>query len=219
MAKFKEYSDYGSYGGEEHTAGAAVGGFFLVAFLLLVVAAVVIGFELFREATAVKEEATDTLAQISVLKDELGSGDFQSATTTAAWISEQADSMRENTDGWVWQVCARLPIIKDDVENVRTLTSVFDRLSDNVIDPVVQAGASGDATALATAATNADEQVTQAQAELSALPSSHFPEIGNAVYRAQEALDEVAAYTSSTANAAQAAQAATDAAAAAANAG
>ena len=85
MAKFKEYSDYGSYGGEEHTAGAAIGGFFLVAFLLLVVAAVVIGFELFREATAVKEEATDTLAQISVLKDELGSGDFQSATTTAAW--------------------------------------------------------------------------------------------------------------------------------------
>ena len=212
MARYREYSDYGSYGGEEHTVGAAIGGFVLVVFLLFVIAAIVIGFELFREASAIKEEATDTLAQVSVLKDELGQGDFQSATTTAAWISEHADSMREGTEGWVWQVCAHVPVIKDDVVNVQTLTTVFDTLSDSVIDPVVQAGVSGDVAALATAAADANGQVEQAKATLDALPPSHFSQISNAVSRAEEALDEVSAYTSNAANAVQAAQAAQEAA-------
>ena len=123
--------------------------------------------------------------------------------------------MREGTDGWVWQVCAHVPVIKDDVENVRALTTVFDTLSDSVIDPVVQAGASGDVVALTTAAADANGQVEQAKATLDALPPSHFSQISNAVSRAEEALDEVSAYTSNAANAAQAAQAAQEAAAAA----
>ncbi len=93
--------------------------------LLLVVLVAVAGYQAARAALALRSVRTEGAA----MQAQLVAGDFAAARRTLGALSGHAATARDQTDGVVWDLAARLPLLGDDVGAVQTVAGVIDTVS------------------------------------------------------------------------------------------
>lgn len=170
--------------------------------LLLVCILVLAGFaaeSLMRiSATAGSAEALAT-----ELQSEASAGDLSGARTALASLMEDMDTLKAETDEWIWTVLGYIPYIGDDVTAAKTMVSAMDRVSTDALQPVLEQYDSitssaatvqekADASSsLATALKSAQTTIEGAQSELSSMPAPHFPELQDLASRLESSLGAV----------------------------
>lgn len=106
----------------------------LVAGTLLILLAVLFLWQLGRAAVAL-DRAGDAS---SALAAQVARGDVDGAQETLDQLSEDTDTARRRTDGLGWAVLARLPVVGDDVDAIRTVSRELDRVTVQALPAVVE---------------------------------------------------------------------------------
>ncbi|WP_375000609.1 DUF4012 domain-containing protein [Aeromicrobium sp. CTD01-1L150] len=106
----------------------------LVAGTLLVLLAVLFLWQLGRAAVALDRAGHAA----SVLTTQVAHGDVDGAEATLDQLSDDTDTARRRTDGLGWAVLARLPVVGDDVDAIRTVSRELDRVVVQALPAVVE---------------------------------------------------------------------------------
>ncbi len=96
---------------------------------LLGVLVLVFAFQAARTALALRQAR----AEVSQLRAQVLSGDVADARRTSQELAEQARTARDSSDGILWDVAAKLPVVGDDVEAVQIISSSLDNLSQDAL--------------------------------------------------------------------------------------
>ncbi|WP_298578436.1 hypothetical protein [uncultured Olegusella sp.] len=163
----------------------------LMVLLVLILACGAGGFELYREGHAIKSQSADILANMKTLSKQMTTGDFEGVATSAAQIEKQAAEARSTVEGPLWQIASQLPLIGEDVKNVRMLVGALSDISEKGIGPVAQQTKSGDVSRLAEAYIQLDAEIEKAKKTVDELSRGSNDEVNNAVARAKEYLGRV----------------------------
>ena len=91
------------------------------------------------QALQARDSLQAVAADFESLADDLKAGDEAGARASLASAQVAAEDARANTRGPGWWLTARLPGVGDDIEAVRTVADVTDRLASDVLPPVVDA--------------------------------------------------------------------------------
>lgn len=175
---------------QRNSAGKAHRGLLMV-LLVLILACGAGGFELYREGHAIKSQSADILTSMKTLSRQMTTGDFEGVATSAAKIEKQAAQARSTVDGPLWQIASQLPLIGEDVKNVRTLVDALSDISEKGIGPVAQQAKSGDVFRLTEAYVQLDAEIEKAKKTVDELSRGSNDEVNNAVARAKEYLGRV----------------------------
>ncbi|WP_035438181.1 hypothetical protein [Atopobium sp. oral taxon 810] len=163
----------------------------LIALLVLVLACGAGGFELYREGHAIKSQSADILTSMKTLSNQMTTGDFEGVATTSAKIEKQAAQARSTVEGPLWQIASQLPVIGEDVKNVRALVDALSDISEKGIGPVAQQAKSGNVPSLGEAYAQLDAEIEKAKKTVDELSRGSNDEVNNAVARAKEYLERV----------------------------
>lgn len=168
-------------------------------FILLLVCILVLAGSLMRiSATAGSAEALAT-----ELQSEASAGDLSGARTALASLMEDMDTLKAETDEWIWTVLGYIPYIGDDVTAAKTMVGAMDRVSTDALQPVLEQYDSitssaatvqekADASSsLATALKSAQATIEGAQSDLASMPAPHFPELQDLASRLESSLGAV----------------------------
>jgi hypothetical protein len=103
--------------------------------LLLVVAAVVVILtaQAVRAYVALREARGD----VESVRQDLGRGDFTAAETHVRALSAHARTARGASDGFMWDLLARVPVVGDDVHAVQVLSHALDEVSGKPLESSV----------------------------------------------------------------------------------
>lgn len=91
------------------------------------------------QALQARDSLQAVAADFESLAGDLKAGDEAGARASLESAQAAAADARENTRGPGWWLTARLPGVGDDIEAVRTVADVTDRLASDVLPPVVDA--------------------------------------------------------------------------------
>ena len=91
----------------------------------MVVAVAVAGFQATRAALALRS----VRAEGAAMQAQLTSGDFAAARRSLGALTGHASTARDATDGVLWNLAAKLPLLGDDVRAVQTVTDVLATVS------------------------------------------------------------------------------------------
>jgi hypothetical protein len=151
----------------------------------------------------------------SSLSDDVSDLNVTALDSDARTISDQVDAMGRELGSWEWDVAARLPFSKVDVQVARTLVDVCERLSDEALLPVTAdiravkedisagTGASGsadvaglvdaakDLSDLYDALDNARTVTSDCQTQLDAAPQAGNATLAAAVSQVSDVIDRV----------------------------
>lgn len=106
--------------------------------IALVVAVGVGAFALFRSAMGVASDAREVMGDLTTVEQALATGDAATAQATATSMASLAASMHEETGSPLWKVSSHLPVVGQDLYNVRILARAVDEVSQSVLVPVAQ---------------------------------------------------------------------------------
>ena len=112
-----------------HTVAIAVT---ITVVLLLVIP----GAMLVASARQATSDAKTLMNQGSALVSQIQSGDVRGAQRTATNLSSIAKKLDENINSLLWAPLVLVPVYGNDVRSIRTLASVADELSEQVLIPV-----------------------------------------------------------------------------------
>lgn len=101
---------------------------------LLVLFLVYAAWLVLRTASDLSSAADDA----ATLRDAVESGDDAAAQDALARLKESAASAAGRTDGPAWSVLTWTPVVGDDLDGVRTVSTVLDDLARSGIEPLVQ---------------------------------------------------------------------------------
>ena len=97
---------------------------------LLVIALLFVGLAVFVveawRAYASLQHARDDVA---ALQAEVGGGDLAAARSTSHQLSSHARAAHDASDGWLWDLAARLPLMGPDVKAVQVVSHALDDLA------------------------------------------------------------------------------------------
>ncbi len=165
------------------------------------------GYLLYRDAASARDSLTAAMDEIPTARAALADGDVSAAQESLARIQPLTASARSHTDGPLWSLGAKLPVIGPDLEAVTTAAAVVDDLSHDVLPPLADiAGTatsaelleSGDGIALqplidaAPKAAEAARAVDSAQARLAGIdPTRLHEEVAGPFAKVVNGTDEV----------------------------
>lgn len=110
--------------------------FFLVIIALLLVA---LGVSLKTSADRAKSITDRITADYATLQSQLASADSSGARTTVQSIATECADLKVEVSGIQWEIASKVPVYGEDVEKVRALASVAQKLSGDAAVPVVNA--------------------------------------------------------------------------------
>lgn len=105
--------------------------------LVIILLLVVYGIAFALSAKEAKSDASTLMTQGKNLVTQLKNGDNASAAQTVEDFSATAKKLNDNVGSPLWAVATVFPIYGGDVRDVRTLASVADVLSEEVLKPAV----------------------------------------------------------------------------------
>lgn len=114
----------------------------LVVVLVLLIACGAGAFVLLGSASSVSAGATSLTTSVNAMEVAMATGDSATAQSHANNAATTAASMHEETQGFVWNVASVLPVIGQDVRNVRGITAAADTLASGALVPLAQASGS-----------------------------------------------------------------------------
>lgn len=120
--------------------GRRAGWVVLVLFLLLVALLVCAGL-LVRDALAARSSLTDAIDRLPAVEEALRAGDGAAAEAALAEVQPLTADARSHTDGPLWWVAGRLPVVGADVSAFSTAAWAVDEITQDVLPPLTQAAA------------------------------------------------------------------------------
>lgn len=106
---------------------------------VLVVVCVGCGVALVNSATNLKSQASTALSQVNAVQSSIESRDFSSASSSARQLQSVASQMNQELSSPLWAAASVLPVVGSDIQGVRTIASVLDETSANVLVPLTAA--------------------------------------------------------------------------------
>lgn len=107
----------------------------LVIVLLLVAESVM----LLVSVPSIRSDASVVTSSIDTLEQAIGSGDSNTAKSSASAAAAAASDMHQQTQGVAWQVASVVPGIGQDIRNVQAITQAADTLCAGALVPVANA--------------------------------------------------------------------------------
>lgn len=104
---------------------------------LLLIAILVIGFGVFQTANRISDIMSKQRDEAAELQSNIRNSNFDEAYNNLVSLSNDADSLRQETQGWVWRFGAALPGIGSDVTTAQTILSSENELFENGIQPII----------------------------------------------------------------------------------
>lgn len=105
--------------------------------LVIILLLIVYGIAFALSAKEAKSDASTLMTQGKNLVTQLKNGDNANAAQTVEDFSVTAKKLNDNVSSPLWAVATVFPVYGGDVRDVRTLASVADTLSEEVLEPVV----------------------------------------------------------------------------------
>lgn len=114
----------------------------LVIVLVVLLAVGSAGLALFASVSSVSGNASSLSSSVNAMEVAMAMGDADSAQSDANDAAATAQSMHQETQGVLWDVASVLPVIGQDVRNVRGITEAADTLASGALVPLAQASGS-----------------------------------------------------------------------------
>ncbi len=177
--------------------------FVLLALLILGGVCGLAGVQLYRDAKEVRADAHVVLEDLDEFKDAVVTADKLRVSQITENIAVTSSSMHAKTQGALWNAAALIPVVGEDIRQVKTLCSVLDNLSTQAIEPLGEALADvgiseliGDDNTIdvvrlervVNALGGAKGAVDSANQALSGLGTSHIDQVEEAVTKARSKL-------------------------------
>jgi len=102
--------------------------------LLIVVAIGVVFFFQVRSAVGSLNDAGD---QAELLKQQVIDGDVAGAQSTLASLRDATGDAASTSGGVLWDAAAKVPFVGDDVDTVRDVSQILDRVTADALPPIV----------------------------------------------------------------------------------
>ena len=164
----------------QRRGGARVIGTVVVS--LLVIGGLVFALQAFTASSDLRRAAS----QATVLQDQIVTGNAGAAGTLEA-LQRSTASAKDQTDGFLWSIGSRIPILGNNVGAVRAVSAILDDVATTALPPVVEVSSSLDLDAfspqggtidlanvvsIAPAVAAADASLTSARADLDKVDST-----------------------------------------------
>ncbi|QDW61236.1 DUF4012 domain-containing protein [Oerskovia sp. KBS0722] len=120
--------------------GRRAGWIVLTIFLILVGLLVCAGL-LVRDALAARSSLTDAIDRLPAVEEALRAGDGAAAEAALAEVQPLTADARSHTDGPLWWVAGRLPVVGADVSAFSTAAWAVDEITQDVLPPLTGAAA------------------------------------------------------------------------------
>lgn len=107
--------------------------------LLLGMAFVVAASALFiRSAVATKAELQSSIASATSLQSAIAVGDKAQAKASLSGLQASAAAAHQHSNGPLWAVLSKLPVVGDDINAVSVVSEVLDNIASRVMPPLVK---------------------------------------------------------------------------------
>ncbi|GEM_PF-844264 len=171
--------------------------------ILLLVAILVVGGFAVESMMRVSSTLGSASTYATQLQTAASSGDLASARTALTGLMGDIETLDAVSQEWEWTVIEHVPYIGDDVTAAKTMVDVMDRVDTDALTPALDAYdklVSSDttdqekvdaATDLAASLKNAQTVIEEGQQELTAAPTSHFPQLNDLAQRLSSGLSAV----------------------------
>ncbi len=111
--------------------------FVVVAVVVVLVAAVGAGgYGLYRSAMSMKSDAQAIMNAARSLGTSASTGDVEGIRSSSASMTTAAHDIKKEASGSLWSIAGNLPVVGQDVANVRTIADVVVDLADNALAPI-----------------------------------------------------------------------------------
>lgn len=175
---------------------------------ILVLAAIVLAGYTGYQALKVKQGLETVANQLDPAVQDLQTGDAHSLRDRLATVQDGAAEAADNSTGPGWWLASKAPRYGDDVEAVRTVSDVSDKLASGVLPKVLQAALKvkqvnpydGQAAlerlkSAATSLEKADKRLHRQEARVAAIQVGRLdPRLAGPVQQMQTALAEASSY-------------------------
>ncbi|MCL3817591.1 DUF4012 domain-containing protein [Aeromicrobium wangtongii] len=116
-------------------------------FALLGLVVVGLGAVFTHQALQAKRQLNLASAQASELRTQISVGDVEAARTTLRELQTSTASARSATEGMLWDVVGRLPVVGGSAQAAQTVSQVLAELAGTGLQPIVDAAGSLDSRA------------------------------------------------------------------------
>lgn len=107
--------------------------------IVLVLVFGISGVALAMSANDAKKDAQVLITQAKQIKDQVVSGDMDSAKSTSEDLAETASKLRDTTSSPLWSAATIVPVIGSDIRTVQILADAADTLASDVLIPAMDA--------------------------------------------------------------------------------
>lgn len=184
--------------------------------VIVVVLACAVGgyaYALTTSMNTLKTDLKQMSADYKTLTTQIVASNASGANSTAIAIASQVDKVQTETNSWVWNVAAAVPVYGEDVKTMRTLVGVSNDLADQVAVPVTEKYSAlladgvidgsgnldagklvakvGEVSDMISVLQRAKTVVTQCDQTVKNLPVSHFEELNEGIASAREGVDSL----------------------------
>lgn len=101
--------------------------------ILVGLVVIMFGIQLLSARSSLNQAA----AQAQVLQEQIVAGDATAARRTLASLQDAADDAHGASDGVLWKIGGRVPLLGKNIQALRTVSAELDRLSDNALPSIV----------------------------------------------------------------------------------
>lgn len=182
---------------------------FLIVLLVLVCLVGAYALALVNSGKRAIASAQSMEAAVQHVEDAVSAGtaNFAVIRSNGQQLTRAASDLRQETDGWVWQVGTYIPVYGQDVAAVRTLAQAADDLCTDAVTPVLDALPGSDFSTLglldqASEGLEAIDRLTDimpdvvdavhaATVKVDGIGTLHIGQLNGAVQKIREPLDEL----------------------------
>lgn len=143
---------------------------------VLVLALVAVGL-LVRDALTARDALTRAMDEVPAAEEALRSGDLETAEATLAQVQPLTATARASTDGPLWSIAARLPLVGQDVRAFSAAAATVDDLAATVLPSLTDVLGVVDGDAVAVTAGSVDLAPLEQAAPLTARAAATFDAI------------------------------------------
>ncbi|MGN0287279.1 MAG: hypothetical protein ACI4B6_06380 [Atopobiaceae bacterium] len=108
-------------------------------FLTLLALVVAYGVCLGVSAYGMYSTANDAKNQYSELSSQMSTHDFDAAAKTALKLNDTVSKLKQESNGWQWDLALQIPYVQDDVQVMQGLVDGLQQASKGALVPVAQA--------------------------------------------------------------------------------
>lgn len=101
--------------------------------MLAVLVLLFFGWQAMRASSSLRLAAS----QAEVLQNQIVAGDSSSAKVTLAAFRSSTERARSATDGPLWDIASKLPLVGKNIEAIQTVSEVSDEIATDALPPVV----------------------------------------------------------------------------------